>query len=96
MSSRDLSRHQSSIVKRYYKNLDTIVANRLQEAVTELYLAESDKKRATLWKKVKTQLDKTPADPALVTQVVEGGDTEKLAKLVNDLIAGKVVVRGDR
>jgi len=80
MASRDLSRHQSSIVKRYYKNLDTIVANRLQEAVTELYLAESDKKRASLWKKVRTQLEKTPADPELVQQIVEAGDVERLAK----------------
>ena len=95
MSSRDLSRHQSSIVKRYYKNLDTIVANRLQEAVTELYLAESDKKRASMWKKVKTQLDKTPADPDLVQQIIEGNDTERLAKLVNDLIAGKVLKRNE-
>lgn len=87
MSQRDLSRHQSKIVKRYYQNLDTIVATRLQEAVTELYLAESDKKRAALWKKVRTQLDKTPADPALVQQIVEDGDTAKLAKLVNDLVA---------
>lgn len=93
MSSRDLSRHQQSIVKRYYKNLDTIVGTRLQEAVTDLYLAESDAKRAKLWKKVKTQLDKTPADPALVQQIVEAGDTERLAKLVNDLVAGKVVRR---
>lgn len=93
MASRDLSRRQSSIVKRYYDNLDTIVANRLQEAVTELYLAETDKKRASLWKKVKTQLDKTPADPVLVTKIVEGGDVEGLAKLVNDLIAGKIVKR---
>ncbi len=93
MSQRDLSRHQSSIVKRYYKNLDTIIANRLQEAVTELYLAESDKKRASRWKKVKTQLDKTPADPALVQQIVEAGDTERLAKLVNDLVAGRVLKR---
>ncbi|MGB1123792.1 MAG: hypothetical protein ACPG4Q_01180 [Phycisphaeraceae bacterium] len=93
MASRDLSRRQSSIVKRYYDNLDTIVANRLQEAVTELYLTESEKKLASLWKKVKTQLDKTPADPALVQQIVESGDVEKLAKLVNDLIAGKVLKR---
>eukprot|EP00752_Nemacystus_decipiens_P016709 g14947.t1 len=93
MASRDLSRHQSSIVKRYYKNLDTIVANRLQEAVTELYLAESDKQRASLWKKVKTQLDKTPADPEQVAELIESGDVERLAKLVNDLISGKVVKR---
>ncbi|MFK7789707.1 MAG: hypothetical protein AB8C95_09485 [Phycisphaeraceae bacterium] len=93
MSSRDLSRKQSSIVKRYYDNLETIVANRLQEAITDLYLEESDKKRASLWKKVKTQLDKTPADPSLVQQIVEDSDVEKLAKLVNDLIAGRVVKR---
>ena len=73
--------------------LNTIVATRLQEAVTELYLAESDRKRASLWKKVKTQLDKTPADPALVQQIVEAGATERLAKLVGDLVAGRVVVR---
>lgn len=93
MSSRDLSRRQSSIVKRYYDNLDGIVATRLQEAVTDLYLAESDSKRARLWKSVKTQLGKTPADPALIQTIVEGGDVERLAKLVGDLVAGKVVKR---
>ncbi|MGB0767822.1 MAG: hypothetical protein ACPGYV_08935 [Phycisphaeraceae bacterium] len=93
MAAKDLNRHQSSIVKRYYQNLDSIVATRLQEAVTELYLAESDRKRASLWKKVKGQLEKTPAEPALIRQIVEGGDTERLAKLVGDLIAGRVVKR---
>jgi len=93
MGSRDLSRKQSSIVKRYYDNLDTIVANRLQEAVTDLYLAETDSKRAKLWLKVKTQLEKTPADPALIGKIVEGDDVEGLAKLVNDLIAGRVIKR---
>jgi len=90
VSQRDLSRHQQSIVKRYYQNLDTIVATRLQEAVTDLYLADTDTKRAKLWNKVKTQLDKTPADPALVRQIVESGDTTRLAKLVNDLVAGRI------
>ena len=93
MASRDFSRHQSKIVKRYYDNLDTIVATRLQEAVTELYLAESDKKRANLWKKVQQQMAKTPADPGVVHQIVEDGDVERLAKLVNDLVAGKVLKR---
>lgn len=93
MSSRDLSRRQQSIVKRYYENLDAIVATRLQEAVTELYLAESDAKRAKLWSKVKTQLDKTPADPELIAQIVEDGDIERLAKLVGDLVAGRVQKR---
>jgi hypothetical protein len=93
MSSRDPSRRQSSIVKRYYDNLEGIVANRLQEAVTEIYLAESDKKRASLWKKVQVQLSKTPADPGVVHQIVEDGDVERLAKLINDLVAGKILKR---
>jgi len=93
MASRDLSRRQSNIVKRYYDNLDTIVANRLQEAVTELYLAETDKKRASLWQKVQKQMSKTPADPGVVHQIVEDGDVERLARLVNDLVAGKVLKR---
>lgn len=91
MSQRDLSGRQQKIVKRYYDNLDTIVANRLQEVVTELYLAESDKKRASLWKKVQKQMSKTPADPGLVHQIVEDGDVERLARLVNDLVAGRVI-----
>jgi len=91
--SRDLNRHQQSIVKRYYDNLDGIIANRLQEAVTELYLAESDAKRAKLWQKVQKQLAKTPADPGVVHQIVEDGDTERLARLVSDLVAGKIVKR---
>lgn len=91
MSQRDLSGRQQKIVKRYYDNLDTIVATRLQEAVTELYLTESDKKRASLWKKVQSQLGKTPADPGVVHQIVEDGDVERLARLVNDLVAGRVV-----
>ena len=94
MASKDLSRHQSKIVKRYYDNLDTIVATRLQEAVTELYLADSEKKRASLWKKVQAQLGKTHADPGVVHQIVEDGDVERLARLVNDMIAGKVTKRG--
>jgi hypothetical protein len=93
MASRDLSRRQSSIVKHYYDNLDTIVATRLQEAVTELYLCESDKKRANLWKKVQQQMSKTPADPGVVHQIVEDGDIERLARLVNDLVSGKVLKR---
>ena len=93
MASRDLSRKQSSIVKRYYDNLDGIVANRLQEAVTELYLAESEKKCASLWKKVQVQLSKTAADPGVVHQIVEDGDVERLARLVNDLLAGKIEKR---
>lgn len=91
MAKQDLSRHQQKIIGRYYEHLDTIVATRLQELVTDLYLAEGEKKAATLWKKAKAQLDKTPADPAKVSAIVESRDAKAFAELVNKLVAGKVV-----
>ncbi len=40
----DYSRHQQSIIKRYYNNRDDIALQRAQELVTELYLAEGKKR----------------------------------------------------
>jgi len=37
-----LTRHQAKIVERYYTHRDTIMLTRLQELVTELYLASAD------------------------------------------------------
>mgnify|MGYP000430436769 FL=1 len=97
MAKRDLSAGQSKIVKRYYDNLDTIVATRLQELVSDLYLADSDAKQARLWKKAKDQLAKTPADPVQVQTIIESHDAEGLAVLVGKLVAGdQGVLRKDR
>ena len=52
-----LTRHQQSIVKRYYDNLETVLLQRLGEQVTDLYLAEG-KKRAKLWESIETSLAK--------------------------------------
>jgi len=93
MAKQDLNRNQQKIVKRYYDNLDTIVANKLQEQVSDLYLADSEKKSARLWKSVKQQLAKTPADPARVQRVIESQDVQALARLVNELVSGKGVLK---
>ena len=97
MAKRDLSAGQSKIVKRYYDNLDTIVATRLQELVTDLYLADTDAKQARLWKGAQQQLAKTPADPGRVAAIIEARDAEALAVLVNKLVAGdQGVLRSDK
>lgn len=88
MAKRDLTSGQSKIVNRYYEHLDTIVATRLQELVTDLYLADTDAKQARLWKRAQQQLAKTPADPARCAAIIEGRDTEALAVLVGKLVAG--------
>lgn len=88
MAKRDLTSGQRKIVNRYYEHLDTIVATRLQELVTDLYLAETDAKQARLWTRVKQQLAKTPADPDRCAAIIEARDTEALATLVGKLVAG--------
>jgi len=45
----DHSPHQKRIIDRYYRNRDSIMVSRLEEIVTELFLAESDSKRNRLW-----------------------------------------------
>ncbi|XAM00413.1 hypothetical protein OT109_03290 [Phycisphaeraceae bacterium D3-23] len=89
MAKRELTAGQGKIVGRYYEHLDTIVATRLQEMVTDLYLADTDAKQARLWKKAQQQLAKTQADPEKVGVIVESRDTEALAHLVAQLVAGK-------
>lgn len=77
-----LSGYQRSIVKRYYNNLDTITMTRLQELVSDLYLAEG-KKAENLWKKAETLLAKTDARGAEVRELIEKRDIKKLAEVVS-------------
>lgn len=83
----DLSAAQRKIVNRYYENLDTITLNKLQELVSELYLAEG-KARDRLWKRIETALAKSPAKGAAVSRVLASRDVEAFARLVQELSRG--------
>jgi len=77
-----LSGYQQGIVKRYYNNLDNITMTKLQELVSDLYLAEG-KKAENLWKKAETLLAKTDARGAEVRALIEKRDIKKLAEVVS-------------
>jgi len=57
MAQRDYSEHQQKIISRYYSNLDTLMLQKLQALVSELYLAESDKKKDRLWQRVQQAME---------------------------------------
>ena len=57
--AKDYSAHQQRIIRNYYKNLDGIRAQRLQELVTELWLAGTDEKRERLWARAEEHFNKT-------------------------------------
>ena len=80
----DRTPYQQNIIKRYYENMPEIMRQKLNELTTELYLADSPKKRAQLWKRVEQALKnlKIPQeridylvqkdDPAILAQFIEG------------------------
>ncbi len=81
----NLTRHQQGIVKRYYENRDTLMAQKLGEIVTELYLATSEKKAASLWARADKALRNTDVKKERIDALVASRDVEALARLVNEL-----------
>jgi phosphoribosyl-ATP pyrophosphohydrolase len=86
MAKQDLSRHQRGIVNRYYEHRDTIMVQKLGELVSELALAETDKARDRLWKRVETALANTQAKPEQVARVLASRDVAALARLLETLL----------
>ncbi len=80
------SAYQQNIIKNYYKNRDAISLQRLQEMVTDLYLAEG-KKRAQQWKRLVGHLEKLGLKPDRIRYLVEKDDPALIAKLVEELMA---------
>ena len=84
MSAKELSSHQQNIVKNYYQNLDSIMLGKLQELVTELYLAQSKAKQDKLWQRVEKAMAKLKIPAAISGNIMKMRCTEILAKNVND------------
>ncbi len=85
MAKQELSPYQRKIVDRYYNNIDTISLTKLQESISELYLAETDKKKDKLWKTVEIALAKFPEVSTKAAAVVQSRDVKALAELVGKL-----------
>jgi hypothetical protein len=81
-----LTKHQKSIVKRYYDNLETVLLQRLGEQVTDLYLAEG-KKRAKLWQSIEGSLTKLSVPKSRIDRVRNSDDARQLATLLQELLS---------
>lgn len=80
-----LTAYQQGIVKRYYEHKDGVLTQKLQELVSELYLADSPKKAEKLWKSAETALAGLKLDAAKVKAVVAARDVKGLAELIAKL-----------
>jgi len=80
----ELSDYQKKVVERYYSQRDAIMLNKLQELVTDLYLAESDKKREQLWKRVQAAMEQLNIKPGIVEHILSRRDPKILAQNLQD------------
>lgn len=66
----DYSPHQRRIIERYYDRRDEIMLTRIQEIVTELYLAETDKKLDQLWRQADKAMKGLKVPPSVVQHIL--------------------------
>lgn len=84
MAKQQHSSHQKKIIANYYDNLDTIMLTKLQELVTELYLADSKQKQDRLWERAHKAMVKMKIKPALIDHIMKQRLATTLAKNVED------------
>lgn len=77
----EYSKHQQNIIRNYYDNRESIALQKLQENVTELYLAEG-KKRQTIWKRIVGHLQKLEISQQEIDHIVEQDSPELVANIV--------------
>ena len=84
----DFTPHQQKIIKRYYKNQDTLRLQRLAELVTELYLAQG-KKRQRAWVAAASAMQKLGVPQARIDHLLKQDNPALVAEVVKELEAKK-------
>ena len=86
--AKEYSKYQQKIIQRYYDNREAVSLQRLQELVTELYLAEG-KGRERQWKYIVAALEKLGVGQERIDHLRKQDDPKLLAKLVEEFMAGQ-------
>lgn len=82
---RKYSKYQQKAIKNFYDNREAVGLQRLQELVTDLYLAEG-KKREKTWSYIEAALSKTGMKPDRIAHLKKQDDPQLLAKVVEELL----------
>lgn len=89
MAKKEYSKYQTDVISGYYNNLDTIMLQKLGEIVTELYLADTKKKKERLWERAEKAMIKLKIPPAIREHIIAKKSVEILAKNLNDWLKQK-------
>ena len=80
----DYTPYQKKVIERYYDQRDQIALTKLSELVTELYLADTDKKRNRLWERVETAMGHLKIKETIVSHILTQRNPEILAAHIKD------------
>jgi hypothetical protein len=84
----DFTPYQRKIVDRYYEHKDTIMAQKLGELVSELYLCADPAKAQRLWDSARTALRNMGVPPSRIETLMTKRSAEALAEVVNEVALG--------
>ena len=82
---KDRTRHQEKIIQNYYRNRDAISLQKLQEQITELYLADG-RNRERYWKTIAGHLVKLGIPQERIDYFVRQDDPSLVAREVERLM----------
>lgn len=80
----DYTPYQKKIINRYYDHKEQILLARLQEIVTELFLADTDSKRNNLWSRAAKALQGLKIPPALQERILAEKKADLLARHLSE------------
>lgn len=83
---REYTKHQRNIIKNYYENYDNIQLQKLQEQLTELYLAEG-KAREKRWKNITSALENLKVPASRIEHLRKSDNPQLVGKLIEELLA---------
>jgi hypothetical protein len=89
MAAKEYSAYQQKIISRYYQNIDQVALQRLQELVTDLYLADTDKKRDRLWGQVQKAMENIKVQPTIAQHILKTRNVKVLAKNLQDWLKSR-------
>jgi len=85
MAAENYSRYQQSVIRNYYSNKDNVSLQRVQELLTDLYLAEG-KKLEKVWDSLFLHLERIGVPADQLAHLKEAKNPELIAQLIQKKI----------
>lgn len=84
MGKQEYTAYQQGIISNYYNQLDTIMLTKLQELVSELFMADTEAKKKRLWDRVDKAMVKLKVPATVAKHIMAKRDVQVLAKNVQE------------